>query len=149
MSRWLLFPSPASSAPRLSVTGLIGSPNGDSTRYGITSWTKSGDDSADYLEYSFFPIRNGGTFVLIIVGLNASGTWANVGDWKTAITIDSSTSSLSIGGAALAHTSVTYGGADAGTAAFVMFNASSGTISTFWNAISTSDDFDMQFNYTT
>tara|TARA_R110000787_G_scaffold69769_1_gene155154 strand:- start:35 stop:484 length:450 start_codon:yes stop_codon:yes gene_type:complete len=149
MSRWLFFPSPASSAPRLAITGSIGSTNATVTRYNIDSWAKSGDDDADYLEYSFFPIRNNSTSVSLIVLINASGTWANVGAWKAAITVDSSTSSLSIGGVVLAHTTVTALGSDSGTAASIVFNASSGTISTFWNTISTSDALDMTFNYTT
>ena len=147
MSRWLFFPSPASSAPRLAITGSIGSTNATVTRYNIDSWAKSGDDAADYLEYSSFPIRKSSTNVALFVSINASGTWANASAWIAAITIDSSTSSLSIGGVVLAHTSITTydGGANGG----IIFNASSGTITTFWNTISTSDALDMTFNYTT
>ena len=149
MSRWLFFPSPATSAPRLAITGSIGSTNATVTRYNIDSWAKSGVDAADYLEYSSFPIRKASTNVGFLISINASGTWANIGDWKAGTTIDSSTSSLSIGGVVLAHTTVTSLGSNSGTAGFIVFNASSATITTFWNTISTSDAIDMKFNYTT
>ncbi len=148
-SKWLFFPTPASSAPRLAITGSIGSTNATVTRYNIDSWAKSGDDAADYLEYSSFPIRKGSTNVAFIIAINASGTWANIGDWKAGTTIDSSTSSLSIGGVILAHTTVTSSGSNSGTVGFINFNASAATITTFWNTISISDALDMTFNYTT
>ncbi len=150
-SRWLFFPAPVSSGgAKLVITGTATADLSARTSTGVSSWAKSGDDAADFLEYPHTAVRAGAAYMEILFKVDTGETYSNAGDFESAVTMVSGTSSFEVGGNTFPHTSVTHThGSDSGTIIRVRFNAASSAVTTFRNLLAAGDAIEITMNWTT
>ena len=148
-SRWMFFPAPTG-GDSFSITGTASADLSTANGSVIASWTKSGSDAGDFLQYPHTPLRIATAYVEILFKVDTSQTYPNTGAFESATTMVSATSSYSIGGNTFPHTSVTHThGSNSGTVVRVRFNATSSAVTTFRNLLSAGDSVEIIMNWTT
>ena len=86
----------------------------------------------------------------ILFKIDTGETYSNVGDFESAVTMVSETSSFKIGGNTFPHTSVTHThGSNSGAVIRMRFNAASSAVTTFRNLLAAGDAIEITMNWTT
>jgi len=149
--RWQFFPAPVSSGgAKFVITGTATADLSSRAQTGVSSWAKSGDDAADFLEYPHTPVRSGSTYMEIMFKVDAGETYSNAGAFESAVTMVSGTSSFKVGGNTFPHTGITEThGSDSGTLIRMRWNASSSAVTTFKNLLGAGDAIEITMNWTT
>tara|TARA_R110001592_G_scaffold174023_1_gene412846 strand:+ start:1901 stop:2362 length:462 start_codon:yes stop_codon:yes gene_type:complete len=149
--RWQFFPAPVSSGgAKLVFTGTAVRDLSSSGSTTFNSFAKSGSDADDFLEYPFNPIRRSTAYMEILFKIDTGETYSNVGDFESAVTMVSETSSFKIGGNTFPHTSVTHThGSNSGAVIRMRFNAASSAVTTFRNLLAAGDAIEITMNWTT
>ena len=105
--KWLFFPSPASGA-NITVTGnLAADTTSSNTSVNLSNWAISGPDAGDFNEYTSTAYRrqsSGYGYLELLLRVDTSATYSSASNFSSSITLDSSNSSITVGGSTFSQT---------------------------------------------
>ena len=106
-SRWLFFPTQATGA-NVTVTGNLASDTTSSnSSVNLDNWSISGPDAGDFNEYTSTPYRRqspGYGYLELLLRVDTTATYSSSSDFKSSVTLDSSKSSITVGGSTFSQT---------------------------------------------
>jgi hypothetical protein len=116
-SRWLFFPTQATAGANVTVTGNLAADLGSgTTSVNLNNWAISGPDAGDFDEYASktFRRQSGYGYLELLIRVDTSATYGSNTAFTSAVTLDSSNSSVSIDGSTFSQTNflVTTAGSD-------------------------------------
>jgi hypothetical protein len=105
--RWLFFPTQAAAGANVTVTGNLAEDLGSgTTSVNLSNWAISGPDAGDFDEYGSkgFRRQSGYGYLELLLRVDTSATYGSNTAFTSAVTLDSSNSSVSIGGSTFSQT---------------------------------------------
>jgi hypothetical protein len=139
-SRWLFFPTQATGA-NVTVTGnLAADTTSSNTAVNLDNWSISGPDAGDFNEYTSTPYRrqSGYGYLELLIRVDTSATYSSSSDFNSSVTLDSSKSSITVGGNTFSQTNFLLVAVGSDILRF-RFWGSSSDITPIWNNGSAGD----------
>jgi len=138
--KWLFFPAPTGSA-NITITGnLAADTTSSDVSVNLNNWAISGPDAGDFNEYAFKTYRrqSGYGYLELLLKVDTSATYSSATNFSSSVTLDSSNSSITVGGNTFSQTNFLVATAGSEILRF-RFWGSSSDITPVWNNGSSGD----------
>ena len=106
-SKWLFFPTQATGGANITITGnLAADTTSSNTSVNLNNWAISGPDAADFDEYASTAYRrqSGYGYLELLIRVDTTATYSSSSNFSSSVTLDSSNSSITVGGSTFSQT---------------------------------------------
>lgn len=149
-SRWLFFPTQASGGANITITGnLAADTTSSNTSVGVNNWAISGADASDFDEYTSTAYRrqSGYGYLELLIRVDTAETYSSATNFSSSVTLDSSNSSITVGGSTFSQTNFLLATAGSDILRF-RFWGSSSDITPIWDNGSSGDAITVNLAWT-
>jgi|TARA_R100000084_G_scaffold89758_1_gene43839 hypothetical protein len=140
-SKWLFFPTQATGGANITITGnLAADTTSGNSSVNLNNWAISGSDAADFDEYTSTAYRrqSGYGYLELLIRVDTTATYSSSSNFDSSVTLDSSNSSITVGGSTFSQTNFLLVAAGSDILRF-RFWGSSSDITPIWNNGSSGD----------
>ena len=149
--RWLFFPTQAAAGANITVTGnLAADTTSSNTSVNLNNWAISGPDASDFDEYTSTPYRrqsSGYGYLELMLRVDTSETYSSASNFNSSVTLDTSNSSITVGGSTFSQTNFLLATAGSDIVRF-RFWGSSSDITPIWDNGSSGDLITVNLSWT-